>query len=90
MYGYLIKLYSKLDPIKTINKINTVELLPSWNYKYLQLIGFVKYGNPIPIHDLEKWDHFNILRGTNPVFIEKNGNPKILRYKVKSVERIEI
>ena len=89
MYGYRIELYSK-DQIKTINKQNSVELLPPWNSKYLQLIGFVKYDSPISIYDLENFNNFNFLRGSQPVFIQLDGVPKRSKYKVKLVERISL
>ena len=90
MYGYLVKFYSKSNPLKTLNKTNSVELLPPWDSKYLQFIGFVKDNRPIPIHQLENIKNFDILKGSYPAFIQLNGNPKILKYRIKSVERIII
>jgi hypothetical protein len=88
MYGYRIHLYAVDNPIRTANESSKIKLLYPWNNRYLELIGFVKDQKPISIYQLENLEDFNILKGSSPVFILLNGNPKTLKYKVNYVERI--
>lgn len=88
MYGYEVYLYNKSDPIRTLNKTNFIELLLPWSSRYHQLIGFVKNGKPVSIYSLGELVDYHQLKGAYPVFIQKNGIPKTLKYKIKSVKRI--
>ena len=88
MYGYRIHLYAVDNPIRTANESNKIRLLSPWNNKYLELIGFIKNQKPVSIYQLENLEDFNIFKGSSPVFILLNGNPKTLKYKVNYVERI--
>ena len=88
MYGYRIHLYAVENPIRTANESNKIKLLYPWNNRYLELVGFIKNQKPIPIHQLKDMEDFNKLKGSSPVFLQLNGNPKTLKYKVTSIERI--
>lgn len=90
MYGYRVYLYNNMDPIKTLNKPNFIELLLPWNSRYYQLVGFIKNGKPVSIYSLEELSNYKNLKGSYPVFIQKNGIPKTLSYKIKSVERVSL
>ena len=88
MYGYQVYLYNKSTPIRTLNKSNFIELLLPWSLRYHQLIGFIKNNKPVSIYSLEELPDYHQLKGAYPVFIQTNGIPKTLKYKIKSVERI--
>lgn len=90
MYGYRVKLYSHQTPITTINKSNFIELLPPWNSRYFQLVGFVKDLHPISIYQLQELEDLNKIKGYYPVFIQLNGVPKTLKSKIKSIERVTL
>lgn len=88
MYGYRIHLYAVDNPIRTANESNKIKLLYPWNNRYLELIGFVKNQKPVSIHQLKDMEDFNRLKGSSPVFLQLNGNPKTLKYRVTNIERI--
>lgn len=90
MYIYRILLYSYPRPID-INLLPSNNILNEWSDKYLEVVGFCKPDTQFPVLPLElKTLDLDKLKGYNVVLIQKNGMPKILKPKIKSIERVEL
>lgn len=87
MFRYVIELYSNKNPLKTYsewdNKIMNSD-------KYTQLLGFTKGLNNhkiISFYELSNFEDLSILKNYKPVFIQRNGIPKILTSLVRNIRR---
>ncbi len=87
MFRYIIELYSNKNPIKTYsdkdNKIINHD-------KYIQLLGFTKGTNNqkiISFYDLSTVEDLSLIKNYRPVFLRRDGIPKILTSLVKSIKK---
>lgn len=87
MFRYVIELYSNKNLLKTYSERDNRIINSD---RYIQILGFTKGLNNhkiISFYDLINLKDLSVLKNYKPVFIQRNGIPKILTSLVRNIRR---